>query len=95
MKTTVYFKTNLDEAKRYVNELNLNYRGDQYPSKGERIEFIINGIKGPGKRTFELEVMQVTYRNSGAIKEIELHIPSYFASSSINDWIKRYFRPEY
>lgn len=88
MKTKVIFHTNIDEAQRYVSDLNANYNGDVYPVNGERIEFIGD------KRIFELEVVAVRFTDRGMVKEIELHVPSVYGSMSLQSWIDRFFKKD-
>lgn len=83
MKTKVVFKSNLDEVKRYLLDLNREWDGDIYPLNGERITY---DKYNDGQFTFELEVKSVTFKNNGTVKEIELHIPSYYSKMSLNDW---------
>jgi hypothetical protein len=84
MKTKVTFTSNLDEVKRFLYDLNDNWKGDQYPSVGERVQF-------QGKYIFDLEVVRVSFFDCGAAKEIELHIPSYYKSMSVYDWTEKFF----
>jgi hypothetical protein len=77
----VVYQTNLDEAQHYLSQL---YGENFVPQIGARIQFQLDN-----RKTFELEVHAVTYKNKDAqyVCVVELHIPSYFKTMSMRDWM--------
>lgn len=79
------FRTNLDDAKRYVVEMNAgwNYNNTVHvPRVGERIRF----NAGIPNLEFDLQVCDVTYDSSGAEATVELWlVPGQFAS--VQAWL--------
>lgn len=84
------FRTNLDEPKETMDLVDLNREANDRPDLivprvGERITF---RFARDGQRDFsyELEVCSVAYDYRNGLVEVELHMPSYYASMSINEW---------
>lgn|SRR6185369_912528 len=98
MKLT--FHTNLDEAKLDVRDLNYKVRDylvDHVPREGDRIVFRFEKPDGPlgfeRSFTYELEMCAVNWNYHDCVIAVELHIPSYYSSMSLNDyceWFKRH-----
>ena len=79
----IIFKTNLDEAKSDVIDLNsCRWPFQTVPRQGERIQFEFT--RGAERLFYELEVVRVTYAPRLVIY-VELHVPSYF--STIREWM--------
>jgi hypothetical protein len=69
-----HFHTNLDEAQRYVQDMNgLERWKGPLPRTGDRIEFEVR--KG---FVFELQVVAVRFDCAGEHVKIELHLPPRF-----------------
>ena len=89
METKIRFHTNLDEVQGYVSDINSNWEGDIYPVVVDKIAFDKHDDL---KFIFELEVKAVRFKQYGSIKEIELHIPSYYGNMSLDAWCEWFKR---
>lgn len=79
----ISFHTNLDEAKSFVDALNVTWdEKGPVPRKGERVSFV-----GNSNFVFQLEVSEVTYTQKGKAV-VELHMPSYKTQDTIASWTK-------
>lgn len=81
----VVFRTNLDEAKRDVWDLN-DVETSMIPRKGERIKVPFHKGVSYDRYAYLLEVVDVTYDFAESAVEIELHIPSFQRSMSVREW---------
>lgn len=101
----IFFHTNLDCGKRYVDELSNKWKeafGDHVPSKGQEIEFPFERWDHDQNRsrkfTFALRVISITYnaeskyitQNGIGSVMVELHIP--YDGWSILQWEAYYKR---
>ena len=86
--TTVLFRTNLDEAQKYVDRI---VWVGPVPRVSDEIQFKV-GCKET--RYFSLRVCAVTWDPNGTMAHVELHVPACFGGRSIADWMEHMKRLE-
>lgn len=81
------FKTNLDQAQRFVDALSgRDFDANDY-HHGDLVEFTIDHSIGAklDRRSFQLEVVARTHHPTAGYVLIELHLPRHW-TQSIREW---------